>query len=144
MRRFKRLPRQMQPLNCDNLFVESSVTKQRAPGNAQRLERMQADIRSINARLKAWEKAAHGVEARRVAALHRCVHRPIQHTADVHKVYLSHATLPSRQAALLLQAMWWRCVLRTHEATQVLLGVRRITDVWAQEATKSMPRMRRL
>jgi hypothetical protein len=39
-----------------NLFVEKSVTKQRTPGNEQKLERIQADVRSINARLKAWER----------------------------------------------------------------------------------------
>ena len=39
-----------------NLFVEKSVTKQRTPGNEQRQERIQADIRSVNARLKVWEK----------------------------------------------------------------------------------------
>jgi hypothetical protein len=39
-----------------DLFVEKSVTKQRTPGNVQRLERIQADIRSVNARLRAWEQ----------------------------------------------------------------------------------------
>jgi hypothetical protein len=39
-----------------NLFVEKSATKQRTPNNAQRLERIQASIRSVNARLRAWEK----------------------------------------------------------------------------------------
>jgi hypothetical protein len=39
-----------------NLLVEKSVTKQRTPGNAQRLERIQASIRSVNARLRAWEE----------------------------------------------------------------------------------------
>jgi hypothetical protein len=39
-----------------NLFVEKSVAKQRTPNNVQRLERIQASIRSVNARLRAWEK----------------------------------------------------------------------------------------
>ena len=39
-----------------NLFVEKSVTKQRTPDNTQRLERIQASIRSVNARLRSWEK----------------------------------------------------------------------------------------
>jgi hypothetical protein len=38
------------------LFVEKSFTKQRTPGNVQRLERIQADVRSVNARLRAWQK----------------------------------------------------------------------------------------
>ena len=39
-----------------NLYVEKAVTKQRTPSNVQRLERIHAQIRLVNARLKVWEK----------------------------------------------------------------------------------------
>ena len=39
-----------------NLYTEKSVVKQRTPWNTQRLERIQADIQAVNARLGDWRK----------------------------------------------------------------------------------------
>ena len=39
-----------------NLHVEKSMVRQRQPSNLKRLDRIQADLEAVNAKLKAWEK----------------------------------------------------------------------------------------
>ena len=39
-----------------NLYTEKAVVRQRQPSNIKRLERIQADLRMVNAQLQAWEK----------------------------------------------------------------------------------------